>query len=46
MDGKCFALNGGNCSALTIPRCTGRCKFYKTSAQLRAERNDSYGRLV
>jgi len=40
----CFAFKNG-CSVLTIPKCQGKCKFYKSHQQLKAERTKTIKRL-
>ena len=47
MNKDCFAMSNGGCGILTAQKCTGKpCKFYKTTTQLRVERQKSYNRLM
>ncbi len=32
-DNKCFALKGGECTALNVIACRGKCSFYKTAEE-------------
>ncbi len=43
---KCFALLECECVALTSKRCLGKCAFYKTVEQHKAELETAFARIA